>query len=492
MTIQFDQIPSNYRIPIVAMEFDATLAGTGELQEKKILAIGTMLSGGTASANTPVIVSSRSQAKNLFGDGSELDYLIAKILKNSRFVPITVLPVGEDGAGVQAEGTITVSGSCTNSGSVYIYVAGRRIVTSILEGDTASEIATKIVAAITEYDAEETLPATFVVNGVTPEQIDMTARGKGESGNDIDIRENFTNGDLAAEGVTLAIVAMNAGANNPSLTTPLTHVEPIKYEVLVSTLYDTTSMSGIEDFCHSRWDAMSAEEGVCIFSATDTKDNLATKGNARNSQYNILVGQENYVDMPLEIAGAVAGQVAKSVQNDPALPFQHLKLEGITGGKPADVLTEDEKNYLLKNAISTLYEGTSGVYIQRLITTYKTDSMGNPDNSMYDANVMFILSHIREDTVTTFSRKFPRFKLADAGTRIAQGQRIVTVETFEVEMRALYSSWIDIGLVEQQSEFNDSIIVERDTVDLGRVNMGISPNLINQFRILAIRTSFLN
>ena len=62
---------------------------------------------------------------------------------------------------------------------------------------------------------------TAAVDGREPKQVDVTARHKGENGNDIDIRVNYYAGEMTPPGLTCAITAMTGGSGNPDTTTAI-------------------------------------------------------------------------------------------------------------------------------------------------------------------------------------------------------------------------------------------------------------------------------
>ena len=71
MTVSFNYIPANVRVPLFYAEMDNTQAGYFT-QNKRSLLIGQKLASGSAVVNTPYLVSTTDAAKTLFGTGSML------------------------------------------------------------------------------------------------------------------------------------------------------------------------------------------------------------------------------------------------------------------------------------------------------------------------------------------------------------------------------------------------------------------------------------
>ncbi len=83
------------------------------------------------------------------------------------------------------------------------------------------------------------------------------------------------------------------------------------------------------------------------------------------------------------------------------------------------------------------------------------------------------------------------FKLAKDGTNIAAGSNIATPSTIRGDVIALAQDWIDLGLVEQLPQFKTDLVVEINSGDPNRVDVQMSPDLVNQLRIIANRILFI-
>jgi len=159
---------------------------------------------------------------------------------------------------------------------------------------------------------------------------------------------------------------------------------------------------------------------------------------------------------------------------------------------PADQLTQTERNTLLSDGVSTHTVGQDGnCYVERLITTYQTNALSVPDPSYLDICTMRTLAYLRYTLRARIALRFPRHKLANDGTNFSPGQAIVTPATIKSEIFSLFLAWEQAGLVEGFEQFKTDIIVERDANDVNRVNVQLSPDLMNQFRVFAGQIQFL-
>jgi phage tail sheath gpL-like len=142
------------------------------------------------------------------GYGFMLHRLVREVFRGSQGVECWIIPQPEDVAAVAAAGTITFAGTATAAGTFYAYVSGDRVAVTVAKGDTAATVATAYAAALT---AEQELPITAVVDGVTPEEVDHTSKQKGTWGNEIEVALNLGFEEEMPAGITAVIVAMSGG-----------------------------------------------------------------------------------------------------------------------------------------------------------------------------------------------------------------------------------------------------------------------------------------
>ena len=147
---------------------------------------------------------------------------------------------------------------------------------------------------------------------------------------------------------------------------------------------------------------------------------------------------------------------------------------------------------MLHDGISTHVVDAAGqVRIERLITTYQTVAGGIPDTAYLDVCTPLTLAYIRRDFRGYISRKYPRHKLADDGTRIGPGQAVITPSIGRAEAIARYRTWEVRGLVEGADAFARSVICERNAQDRNRLDWLLRPDLVNQFRVAGVQIQFL-
>ncbi|MGE0671970.1 MAG: phage tail sheath subtilisin-like domain-containing protein [Methylibium sp.] len=482
--ISFNQIPVDIRTPGHYIEFDNTRAVQGlPVVRHKILVIGQRLAAGSVIQGVPTRMLSAAQAEEAFGRGSYLAAMLAALKNANTYTECWAVALDDNGAGAAATGTLTVGGAPTVNGTLNLYIAGQRVQVGITSGSAAAAIATAIAAAV---NADTSLPVTAAAVGAV---VTLTARHKGEMGNSIDVRPNYYFGEQLPKGMTLAIVALSGGTTNPDVQTAITAIGDEQYHTVICPFTDAANLTKIEALMSARFGPLVQKEGHAFASVSGTHGASLTVGNARNSPHLTIVGAGRSPTPPW-IWAAVTGGV-DAFESDPARPRQTLELPGLLAPAEADRWTRDERNLALYGGIATTIVDAGGrVLIERLITTYKTNAFGVADISYLDIETLRTIAYLRFSVRSRIALKFPRYKLANDGTRYGAGQAIVTPNVIRAELVALFRQWEEAGLAEDFDQFKRDLIVERSGTDPNRVDAVIPPNVINQFRVFAGQVQF--
>ena len=190
MGISFNQIPIAIRTPGHFIEFDNTRAVQGlPVMPHKILVIGQRLTAGSVAQGVPTRILSAAQAEEYFGRGSMLHAMISALKAVNSWTECWAIALDDNGAGAFAPGTLTFTGSPTENGTLNLYIGGKRVQTAITAAMTPTQVASAVAAAI---NADTSLPVTA---GAAVGVVTLTTRHKGEAGNSIDVRANYTFGD---------------------------------------------------------------------------------------------------------------------------------------------------------------------------------------------------------------------------------------------------------------------------------------------------------
>lgn len=492
MSISFSEIAVDIRTPGSYVEFDASRAVQGLPQvPHKALIIAQRLAAGTVAAEIPTHVPSAAAAVSYFGKGSYMAEMCAAFKLNNPYTELWAVAL-DDASGTPAAGVLTFTGPATAAGSIYLYIGGKRIVAAVANGAASTAVATAVAAAITAYHNSSVagLPVSAVANSST---VELTARADGTLGNKIDLRFNYAQGEAFPAGIGGTVsTPMASGATDPDMADAIAAIGDTQYHTIASALADSTNMGLLEDELEARWGGMVQKEGHAFAGVVGSQGTLSSAGNARNSAFSTLMGGGLSPTSPWVWAAAAAGIDAAETSKDPARPRQTLALRGVSAPAEADRFTRVERNTLLTDGVSTFTVDNDGtVRIERLITTFQTNTGGFPDITFLDITTPRTLAYLRYTWRARIAQKYPRHKLANDGTRFAPGQAVVTPSIIKGEALAIFREWEAIGLVEGFEQFRDEIIVERNGTDPNRIDMRMSPDLLNQFMVLAGQIQFL-
>jgi phage tail sheath gpL-like len=490
--VQFNEVPASTLVPFVYVEIDPSRAQQGPaIQDYRGLVIGQRLSSGTVAADVPFLATSPDQVGLAAGFGSILHGMALAYFAANRATETWFVGIADAGGAVAATKTLTVTGPATAAGTIFLYIAGRRITVPVLSGDAQNAIAAAISAAIAASEFAAELPVTA---GVSTNVVTLTARNAGTQGTAIDARLNYQDGETLPTGVAVAIAAGVAGATDPTVAAALAALGPKQFHVVAVGLNDSTNVGLVATELADRFGPSVMLDGSAIFAKADSHANLVTFGDGLNSKHVTVLGMKLPLSPPWELAASAGGLVARYGQADPARPFKTLEMPGIVGSAAIDRFTLEERELLLRNGIATAITDDLGVTrLERLVTTYQTNpTTGATDASFRDLTTLLVLSFLRYDFRTRFQAWAPRHKLARDGTRFAAGQAVVTPKTAEGFALTIFRGWEERGLVEDFDQFKRDLVVEIDATDGNRLNFLLPPNLINQLQVAAASIQFLN
>ena len=487
MTISFNSIPSNLRVPFVAAEFDASQANQGpSLLSYKALIVGQKIAAGSGVANTVYRVTSADDVIPLAGRGSMLHRQAIAWFKSNTITEVWIAILSDDGAGVAAVGTITVTGPATAAGTISLYMGGELVTVAVASGDVQDTIATAIGAAI-NANADLPVTASVATNVVT-----VTARHKGLSGNEYNMRVNYVFGEALPAGVSLAFVQLTGGTTSPVLSTLIANLGDTWYNVIAHPYTDATSLTAIENEMSSRFGPMRMIDGVAVTSKAGSFATLSALGSGRNSQHSAIFAQPGEVPLTWspEHGAETAALIARYGAIDPARPFQTLPYRHSLPPADIDLFTLTERNLLLYDGIATSRVSVTTCQIDRAITTFQTNSTGAPDTSYLDVTTVLTLMYLRYSFRVRMQSKYPRHKLANDGTRFGAGQAIMTPKLGKAEAVGWFRQMEELGLVENFDQFKADLVVERNAADPNRLDFLLPPDLINQLIVTAAQIAF--
>jgi phage tail sheath gpL-like len=489
MAISFRNIPSNLRVPLAYFELDNTMAGSYTALQTALL-LGSVAAGMPLAPNTPTLVISADHASQLAGVGSAFHRQCMRWFQNNASVPLYLLAEEEDAGYTASAGAIQWTGPATGRGTIPLDIGNRLVRITVVAGEDAAAIAQAAA------DAISTRPDTGVDATAAADTTTITARQLGILGG-VDL--NFAlagaiGGEAMPPGVTATVTRMTGSTGSPDIAQLLAAAGSDPYDFVMSPYWSEADLNDLDEWMNDasgRWAWSQQLHGHCFTAVENRVGGLSNLGRTRNGQHVSIFGFFGSHTPHDEWLASYVGQAAGSLIIDPARPVQALPLIGVRAPDRENRFSILERQVLYFDGISSYYTTQDGtVYIDRLITTYRVNQWGAPDNSYLDVETMFTAMYYNRFMHQRITQKYPRHKLASDGTRFGAGQAIVTPRILRAEFISAYGELIDRGIMENIEGFENYIVVERNATDPNRVDVLAPPDFVNQLRIAAVLVQF--
>lgn len=462
--VSFSQVPGSIRTPGTYIEFNARLALRNLPNNRQtVRLIGGRTSSGTVLAGVPTQVFTDAEASTYFGAGSHLHLMVRALLKANPYVDLTAIAVDDNAAGVAATGTVTIAGTATSTGTLSVKIGAQSVDVLVESGDLLAAVAADLVAAIT---ARPDLPVTAAaVSGV----VTLTAKNKGTTGNDIKVAATLT----GVTGITATVVAMASGATNPDIAATLTAIQSAGDEILVMPWTDTGNLTKLRDHLELVGNALEQRGAIGIVGTHATYGAAVALAAGINDERVLLAWLAGSASLPWETAAALAAIAA--FEEDPARPLNGLELIGLDVPPIASRPGRTEIENCLHNGVTPLKVSPGErVTVVRAVSTYTVNGQAVADPAWLDITTIRTLDYVRFSLRQRITARFPREKAT------ARVLRDIRSEVIDVLLRLE-----DIEIVENVTANIPGVIVELDSVEVGRVNVRVPTDVVNGLHVIA-------
>lgn len=486
MTVSFNTIPTALRYPGAYIEIDGSQAGLGE-DIPAVLLVGQKLAAGTAPAGEITLVSSVEDAVAKAGYHSALADMARAYRAGDKVLDVYMLPLADNPAGVQATASITVAAAPTQTGTLALYMAGKRINVGITAGMTVAAAAQAIADAITAAALVQPLLAT--PTDVTGAVVTLTCVHKGTIGNDIDLRLNVY-GERTPNGLGLTIAGFADGAGDPVL--------PDLDATLGNRWYKYIALGNNDNATLAAWHALSqaryqppVQQGFRAFGAfRGDYASAVTKGDSLNYEHICLLSLGINPTTPWEAAAQACAAAAPKLYNNPVESLEGKKIVGMVG---INYHSWTQANSLLFKGMSILEIAKDGsCYIKRLISTYTERPDGSTDDAYLDINTAETLERIRYEQRIGAIKRFVGTAAAKTNEGYRPGLRITTEDDVRAYLLDLYKTTLifEKGWAQNYDYYKANLVVEQDADNPSRFNFVDMPVILSPYYILAGRTVF--
>ncbi|MRN38933.1 phage tail protein [Neisseria sp. N95_16] len=466
--ISFDTIPGAVRVPGQYIEFNTRTVVQGLPQNpQKLLIIGPMLADGKQPERTPVQLYSDAQAGELFGQGSWAQAMVKQVFSNNAYLDVTVIGVPDHEAGVAAVGSVAVSGEATTAGAVDLVIGGVEYSIAVTAGATAESVADKLRAKLAAS------PACLVTGGGLGATVSLTAKNKGEIGNEITVSVHS-----GAAGLSFNVTALANGQKNADISEALTVVAGKHYHVIVCPFVDDANAKALSTHLTDVSNAIEQRGSIGVFGWRGT---LAT-GIAFAAKLNdgrvTCAWYKGAIEGNALIAAGYAAQLA--AEQDPAKPLNTLEVHDLTVTPDADWPLFTECNNALFNGMTPLTVVNNKVQIMRAVSTYTKSAADVDDPSLLDITTIRTLDYTRKAVKERIALRFPRAKLSDT-----------LVPKVKSEVLDVLIKLEDAEIIENAEANKGKLQMVRAENDPNRLNAVIPADVVNGLHVFAGRIDLI-
>lgn len=504
--ITFNNIPTQIGVPGAYVEFDGSNARrTPTAKPSRVLVFGQK-NGGNAMTNVPILVGSKDIAQVYFGNSLLTETLKTFIESNRGLNEVWAIAQEDDAAGTAAEYTVTYTGTSTEAGTEVLFIGDSEFRAVVTAGMTAAQIAAAMVADISG------LYAATAAGGV----ITIKFAHKGESGNDLQLYQNYDGTQKTY--FTVEIAQTVQGAGNPSVADALAATQEMAYTDIVTYYNDDSNLDLFEAELLDRWQPLpnenSAGQGqndAHLWAAArgtfaDLVDYVGVplQNRKRNSQHVTIMAVEDfvnvdgvkYVGMPSpiwKVAACYAGHGIARSSITPNANLQNIIMSCLKPAPRVSRFTWHERNkFILNYGLATYkYEGGDSVILERATTTMVQTSAGALTDAEMDTETQKLNSYFRWSLRNFILAKYPNHRLANDGPKVSTGADVTTPLRIKAAILTLADFWAERGFLEDYENFRATLTVERSSTDCNTVNASLEPDHINQFRVFAARIGYI-
>ena len=446
---------------------------------------------------TPVNLTSADAVGAKFGYGSEIHRqaiwvfgIMGGFSENLWFSPIP-----EPDSAVAAAGTITFVTDATSSGTYYLSIGGDVITFAVAKGDTVTEIAAKLVTAVTA-ELNALVTATNLAGVVT-----LTAKTAGVNGNDIQLVLNpsgLTQESDNPTGTTVSVdsyLADGAGVTDIHDTFFNSSEEDVlgdRWYTMISCPYnDSTNLGYIDDSWNVRKAAgFKRPFGVIIGYVNKTYDEYLTLLGDLNYEWMTPVWDPRSYSPANELAASTMGIVLESCKSDPGRPFKTL-----TTGIPLDTSVSDlsyvKNDALFRNGGSYFKTVVGEMVIGDLALSYRTNASGADTEEWFDLVSLTLRQQKVYEIETLFTTgDYIRGIVAD-DSNVSTKAYVIKPKRVIADMANLVDGWDSEGWTKNAATVKASITASINSTNNSRIDTGIIDDEAKALRIVSALYNFL-
>ena len=464
--IEFDKIPNSLRKPGVYTEYNAKGAVTTlPTNEQEVLIVAPMIGRATAFTQ-PVRVYSDLDAEQAFGAGSWAHLMTRMAITNNSLIRLSVMGLADSSSGIAASGSLTLTGTAASQGVMTVTIAGIDYKVAVATGEKSDAVAARLNAII---NGATNCPAT----SVNESTITLTAKCKGEIGNEINLTATNT-----AKDMTINATAFANGAENADLAPALASVAGTHYHIIISPFADDKNAKALREHLEAVSAPLEKKPAIGVLAWRGSMATGTTYTEKINSERITCGWYKGAIESHALIAAGFGAVIAG--EEDPARPLNTLEIKGLTEVDPTQTPLLTEANQALYHGLTPITVVNHRVRIMRAITTYTKSATNTDDPSYLDLTTIRTLDYTRKAIEQRIELRFPRAKLSKRSPGKVRSEILDVLLRLEKE-----------EILENVAEHKAKLLVQRNGVDPNRLDCVIPTDVVNGLHIVANRVDLI-
>jgi phage tail sheath gpL-like len=490
-------LPSSLAAATAASVNNQPLALAGQVLARKICLIGSYDPAKTTiEDNVLKQALSPEQVGAVTGFGSMLHRLAVRAFQGSQGIECWYVPQPENDTTAKAAGSVAFTGTSTEAGSLFAYIAGIPLnPIAVPVGTTHTALATLLYNAI---NAVKELPV--VATNETAGTTTITAKTSGTYGNDITVSLNWGLKEELPAGLTAACTDCTGGSGDPDIDDGLA---ALGSGDALNEKWFTDIVCGYGRETDAVLNAISTYNGTgnelegcyaklihrpfrAFFGNVDGETDFAdllTAGDARKTdRTNICWAVPTSPNHPAELAAWLCGRLALLHNIRPEEPPVDLNVGWVIAGLSSSERWSNEydnRDLAVKAGISTSMVKNGVVTIQDVVTYYHPDEVPSASNGYRWARDIAIVQNLLNTVYNAFNS--PKWKgctiVADV-TRVKNSyskQKVRDINSVNQELISLIDIFEERAWI-YQGQFSKDLVAD-GVVTIRELGNGFDINL---------------
>jgi phage tail sheath gpL-like len=453
------------RVTGVNVEYRNFNTGSGGFLPQRLALFGAGNADAQYSLEKYEAAGSADAIAKRYGYGSPIHLAARQLFPaggGGAIFPVTVYPLRPPGDATAAAGAIEVSGIPAAAGSGVVRIGGIEAEFPIAKGAAATEILTAVKTAI-NTKLEMPVAAGTIADGELP----VTAKWKGETGNEIKIKVS-----TELEGPAFGITAMSGGSLDPDVEPALAAIGQIWETVILSCFSwkKTGRLDQYQLFCEGRWGELEKKPCLAAHGCTDDYAARTAVTDLRKNDYaNFLIQSTGSDELTFVIAArGLVNDIMSNANSNPPLGYSG-KLTGLAAGPDEAQENYQTRNNAVMKGASTNIKTGSAAELNDVITFYHPDGEAIPSRR-YVVDLVKLMNVVFNVRMVLEADEKKGAPLVSDATPTAN-PRAVQPKMVKTELMNLANSLSRAAIIQEPEFTKENLAVKIDSSNPKRLNV---------------------